>query len=68
MTISRRTVSVGGVSLLAATALGSTASSADPAMDLTEGAEEFALAIEAYTFGYPLVTMEMTRRVSTNVA
>ena len=26
------------------------------------------LAIEAYIFGYPLVTMEMTRRVMTNVA
>src|SRR5262245_65470678 len=25
-------------------------------------------AIEAYVFGYPLVTMEMTRRVMTNVA
>lgn len=27
-----------------------------------------ALAIESYIFGYPLVTMEMTRRVMTNVA
>ena len=26
------------------------------------------LAIEAYIFGYPLVTMEMTRRVMTNAA
>ena len=25
-------------------------------------------AIEAYIFGYPLVTMEMTRRVTTNAA
>ena len=33
-----------------------------------EGSEEFGLAVEAYTFGYPLVTMEMTRRVVTNVA
>jgi hypothetical protein len=32
------------------------------------GAEEAtALGIEAYVYGYPLVTMEMTRRVSTNV-
>jgi hypothetical protein len=31
-----------------------------------EGARD--LAIEAYIFGYPLVTMEMTRRVMTNAA
>jgi hypothetical protein len=29
--------------------------------------EAFAIGIEAYIYGYPLVTMEMTRRVSTNV-
>jgi hypothetical protein len=27
----------------------------------------FAIATEAYIYGYPLVTMEMTRRVMTNV-
>ena len=30
-------------------------------------AEALALATEAYVYGYPLVTMEMTRRVMTNV-
>lgn len=30
--------------------------------------EAAALGIEAYIYGYPLVTMEMTRRVMTNVA
>ena len=30
--------------------------------------EAFALGVEAYIYGYPLVTMEMTRRVMTNVA
>jgi len=39
-----------------------------PIADIMEGSDEFLLAIEAYTFGYPLVTMEMTRRVITNVA
>jgi hypothetical protein len=29
--------------------------------------EALAIATEAYIFGYPLVTMEMTRRVTTNV-
>jgi hypothetical protein len=31
-------------------------------------AESLALATEAYVYGYPLVTMEMTRRIMTNVA
>jgi len=31
-------------------------------------AEAFAIASEAYVYAYPLVTMEMTRRVMTNVA
>ncbi|WP_156411750.1 DUF1254 domain-containing protein, partial [Ensifer sp. Root954] len=30
--------------------------------------DEFALAVEAYIYAYPLVTMEVTRRVITNVA
>jgi hypothetical protein len=69
MSMSRRTASAGGLSLLAATSLSSTAKAADGMLgDMTEGFEDFALAIEAYTFGYPLVTMEMTRRVITNVA
>jgi hypothetical protein len=33
-----------------------------------EGVEEFWLATDAYVYGYPLVTMEMTRRIMTNVA
>ncbi len=33
---------------------------------LTSG-EAFDIAVEAYIFGYPLVTMDMTRRVMTNV-
>ncbi len=38
-----------------------------PATPLTE-ADIVALGTEAYVYGYPLVTMEMTRRVMTNVA
>ena len=33
-----------------------------------EGSDEFGVAVEAYVYAYPLVTMEMTRRVITNVA
>lgn len=39
-----------------------------PVMGAIEGGEEFWLATDAYIYGYPLVTMEMTRRVITNVA
>src|SRR5215470_10309248 len=39
-----------------------------PLSRAVEGGEEFWLATDAYIYGYPLVTMEMTRRVMTNVA
>jgi len=35
-------------------------------LGIVEGAEDFWLATDAYIFGYPLVTVEMTRRVITN--
>jgi hypothetical protein len=39
-----------------------------PLFNRIEGNEYFWLATDAYIYGYPLVTMEMTRRVMTNVA
>ena len=39
-----------------------------PFMQTVEGGEEFLIASDAYVYGYPLVTMEMTRRIITNVA
>jgi len=39
-----------------------------PVLGAIEGGEEFWLATDAYVFGYPLVTMEITRRVMTNMA
>jgi hypothetical protein len=65
MKITRRAATAGGIGLLAGSAMGSLAR-ADWAPG--EGLEEFWLATEAYIYGYPLVTMEMTRRVFTNVA
>jgi hypothetical protein len=38
-----------------------------PLFGAIEGGEEFWVATDAYIYGYPLVTMEMTRRVVTNV-
>ena len=68
MNITRRTATIGGLSLLTGTAL-STMTKADwGELNLGEGLEDFWLATDAYIYGYPLVTVEMTRRVATNVA
>lgn len=39
-----------------------------PIVRALEGGEDFWLAQDAYIYGYPLVTMEMTRRIMSNVA
>lgn len=39
-----------------------------PAPDQAKEKEALEIGTEAYIYGYPLVTMEMTRRVTTNVA
>lgn len=71
MAINRRNATLGG---LAGTlsALGgllpSTGAEAQEGVPILGGLEEFWLATDAYIYGYPLVTMEMTRRIMTNVA
>jgi hypothetical protein len=69
MSITRRAATLGGLSLLAGTSV-STVSRAELGsfLGIGEGFEDFILATDAYIYGYPLVTMEMTRRVITNVA
>jgi hypothetical protein len=70
MKLTRRAATVGGLGLLAGSSL-STLSLADfggEFLGIGEGLEDFWLATDAYIFGYPLVTMEVTRRVITNVA
>jgi hypothetical protein len=67
MKISRRTASLGGISLLAATSVVSTARADGLIDDTSDTSDAFWTAIDAYTFGYPLVTMEFTRRSITNV-
>ncbi len=65
MKISRRSATLGGLSLLT----GASISGSVRAEGFVpfEGVEDFVVATDAYIYGYPLVTMEMTRRVVTNV-
>src|SRR5262247_490264 len=68
MNITRRAATIGSFSLLAGAST-STISRAQLGdfLGLGEGLEDFWLATDAYIYGYPLVTMEMTRRIVTNV-
>lgn len=69
MKITRRSATLGGLGLLGGAAIGHSALAQQGSFfGIGEGLEDFWLATEAYVFGYPLVTMEMTRRVLTNVA
>src|SRR5215469_636007 len=67
MTMTRRGFATAGVGLLAGTAR-SPIAWADEGFRPVEGIEEFWIATDAYIYGYPLVTIELTRRVLTNVA
>jgi hypothetical protein len=70
MRISRRQATIGALSLVAGSSLSTTARAefGDVLRDLGEGLDDFAVAQDAYIYGYPLVTMEYTRRIITNVA
>jgi len=69
MKISRRALSAGAVGLTATTLLaGRGLAQESKISDDLLGRTDFWTAIEAYTYAYPLVTMEYTRRVLTNVA
>jgi hypothetical protein len=66
--MNRRVATASMLSLLTLPYLGSSARADWGELNLGEGVEDFWLATDAYIYGYPLVTMEMTRRVITNVA
>jgi hypothetical protein len=69
MDITRRNAALGGLSLFVSTAAATpTLAELGSFLGIREGIEDFWLATDAYIYGYPLVTMEMTRRVMTNVA
>ena len=67
--ITRRQVTIGGLGLLAGASTSTlTRAEHGSLLGIHEGLEDFWIATDAYIYGYPLVTMEMTRRVITNVA
>jgi len=69
MHITRRQATLGGLSLLASTSVSATSlAHIGDFLGLGEGIEDFWFATDAYIYGYPLVTLEYTRRVMTNVA
>jgi hypothetical protein len=68
MTMNRRSATAGILTLLAGSSGGTLARAEWGELNLGEGVEDFWLATDAYIYGYPLVTMEMTRRVITNVS
>src|SRR5262245_41158509 len=68
MNITRRTITVGGLSLFASAVPLAHADFGELVDAVGDDLENFWTATDAYIFGYPLVTMEMTRRVVTNVA
>jgi hypothetical protein len=62
MSISRRSASLGGLGLIAGTSLSTItrAEFGEGLRDIVEGLDDFVVAQDAYIYGYPLVTMEMT--------
>ncbi len=63
MKISRRAVTLAGVSLLAERSIGSVARA-----DVVNQDTVLSAAVDAYIYGYPLAIIDMTRRQLTNVA
>jgi hypothetical protein len=68
MPLTRRDATLAGLGLLATAGLPSPGMAFDGLIaDAVEDVEGFKIASDAYIYGYSLVTMEMTRRVVTNV-
>ena len=68
MSITRRSMLLSSAGLLSMSALAGRALAFDnPVTGLATIADDLSLASDAYVYGYPLVTTEMTRRVMTNV-
>ncbi len=67
MKISRRNLLLAGAALSLPLSASQALAWDGPIHDLVEDVEGFRVGSDAYVYGYPLVTMEMTRRVMTNV-
>lgn len=68
MKITRRAATTGTLGFLAGSTLSKPLlADVGDGLRVGQGLEDFWLATDAYVFGYPLVTMEMTRRIVTNV-
>src|SRR5438552_2270505 len=67
-TSSTESATSGSPSSIAADGTSPSSKAATPESAKPTGDEAREIALEAYIYGYPLVTMEMTRRVMTNVA
>lgn len=68
MSINRRSLLTAGFIGAVSAASGSARAEEGFLSGALEGLEDFWLATDAYIYGYPLVTMEITRRIMTNVA
>src|ERR1700733_8609844 len=68
MDITRRNLTMGGLSLFAgASVITPSRAELGSFLGIGEGIEDFVLATDAYIYGYPLMTVEMTRKIVTNV-
>lgn len=68
MSLTRRSVALGSLGLLSSGLAAPLRAQHSDFSSLPERADALGTAINAYVYGYPLVTMEFTRRVLTNVA
>lgn len=68
MSLTRRSVALGSLGLLSSGLVAPLRAQHSDFSSLPERADALGTAINAYVYGYPLVTMEFTRRVLTNVA
>src|SRR4026208_647829 len=66
MLINRRIATAGMLSLLTGSSITTLAHAAVGELNLGEGLEDFWLATDAYIYGYPLVTVELSRRRRTH--
>ena len=65
MKITRRDLTIGGLSLFSSTSMSASGhAELGDFLNIGGGLEDFWLATDAYVYGYPLVTMEMTRRTT----